>query len=98
MTYAMMVLLPTKPGMVQAVLDLLGPLIDRVRREEGCLAFTAHVGDKPDCIWLYEAWITQKYHDEIHEAYPEVIRVLTDIPALLSSAPTFHHGSIALTR
>ena len=98
MNFAMVVVLPTLPGRAQDVVDLVGTELERVRSEDGAVAFSVHLGHEPDQVWLYEAWVSQSYHDDVHESYPEVQNVLARIPQLLRGEPTFLRGDIALGR
>ena len=98
MAFAMVVVLSTRPGRAQDVVDLIESEMTRVRSEDGNVAFNAHLGDEPDQVWLYEAWVDKAYHDDVHEAYPEVKNVLARIPDLLRAEPTFLRGDIVLQR
>lgn len=100
MAYGLSVVLHLKPGHADALLELLGPALERVRAEDGCLAFSVHrAAREPDTIWIYEAYVSEAYHDDIHESYPEIRRVLGAVPDHLSAGGmSLMSGEIVLVR
>lgn len=93
MPFGIVVLLHTLPGHRDEVIELLESMVPRTRQEEGCLAFTCYSADHdPDILWLHEVFVTQEYHDTVHESYAEVQQVLAELPAHLSEPWTILQG------
>ena len=98
MAYGMIVVLPVLPGRLQQVLDIFAAVMPAVRAEQGCLAFSILASpSEPDTLWLYESYVDQRYHDEVHEPSPEVRNVLAQLPQHLSGPWTVHQGELAFT-
>ena len=98
MTFALSLSMSIKPDQMEDVLELLGTVMNRVQQEEGCLAFEICVSDIPNTLFIYEAYISEQYHDEVHEAYPEVRNVLAKIGAYATQPWELHRLVVAHAR
>lgn len=99
MSYGLCVALPLRPGGASAVLELLTAAMPAIRREDGCLAFTVQQSDDdPDLIWIFEAYTSKQYHDDVHESIPEVKRVLAEVGQYLAGQPVMFAGATLFQR
>jgi quinol monooxygenase YgiN len=89
-TYAMLVSFMVLQGHLATVVDLFEAAMPRIRSEEGCLAFRLFADHDSDVAWVYERYVTKTYHDEIHEAYPEIQALLAELPPHLDGGWTEH--------
>ena len=83
-TFEMLVRLTAKPERAAPVFEMISRVAEQSRQEDGCLAFSVYGTDVIGEIWIYEQYVTRAYHDEIHEAYPEVQALLAHLPAELT--------------
>jgi quinol monooxygenase YgiN len=94
MTFAMTIILHVKPEAADRVLALLTASVESSRSEDGCLAFDVNRSPSdPNTIWLYEAYVSEQYHDEIHEKLPVTQQALAAIPQLLVQPPVITRGT-----
>ncbi len=93
MPYGMVVRLQVKRERRQEFDRLLERVKLRAANEDGCLAFNVHnSSEDPDCVWIYEAYTSKTYHDDEHEALPEVKDALARIPELVSVPWVIYQG------
>ena len=93
MTYGMVVRMQVKPER-RAEFDRIVERVKlRAAREDGCLAFNVHDSSEDRCrVWIYEAYTSKAYHDDEHEALPEVRDALATIPDLVSAPWEIYQG------
>ncbi|WP_375399459.1 putative quinol monooxygenase [uncultured Amnibacterium sp.] len=77
--YAMRVSMDIKPGRMTEAVRLMGSIMERVRNEDGCLAFDVGTSTESNTMFIYESFVNKAYHDDVHESYPEVIELLGSI-------------------
>jgi quinol monooxygenase YgiN len=76
----MIVRLLVEPSRLDVVLDRLGVIVEQTRGEEGTLEFVVYTTDTPGEIWLKETYVSQEYHDNVHEDTPEIRALLAWLP------------------
>ncbi|WP_075219602.1 putative quinol monooxygenase [Acuticoccus yangtzensis] len=76
--------LVAKPGQEAALREAVTALVPQVRREQGCLGYTAHVSrEAPGTIVMYEVWADQAALD-VHAAAPALSALAARFDALLA--------------
>ena len=99
MTFAMTVTLNVKPEATERVLALLAASVESSRHEDGCLAFSVYRSPAdPTSIWIYEVYVSEQYHDEIHEKSPAAQQALAAIPQVVVQPPAVTRGTFLLGR
>ncbi len=94
MPYGMVVHMQVKPERRQEFDRILERVKLRAADEDGCLAFNVHnSSEDPDCVWIYEAYVSKAYHDDEHEALPEVRDALARLPDLVSAPWEIYQGA-----
>ena len=97
MSYGMTVVLRVKPGHMDQVKAIIEGLVPRVTAEEGCLAFTLYTNkDEPDTIWLYEVYVSEEYHSDVHFQYDEVKAVMEKLPEHMAAPWSIYEGETVL--
>jgi quinol monooxygenase YgiN len=76
----MIVRMLVKPWRVDVVLERLNVIVEQTRGEDGTLEFVVYTTDKPGEIWLKETYVSQAYHDGVHEGTPEIKALLEWLP------------------
>ena len=76
----MIVRLVIKPERKDVVLDRLDAVVRQTRDEEGCVEFVVYTAESPDEIWIKETYVTQAYHDDVHESAQVVKDLLAWLP------------------
>ena len=87
----MVVSFTVKAGHEQVVRELFEVAMPRIRAETGCLEFRLFTELDSNVAWIYERWITKRYHDEVHESYSEIQTLLHALPPHLDG-PSAEHG------
>ncbi|BEP14850.1 hypothetical protein acdb102_31610 [Acidothermaceae bacterium B102] len=97
MTFGMIVELRVSPGHMGDVLAVFESVMPRVRGEDGCLAFSLFPSTTdPLTLFLYESYVSERYHDDVHESFAEVKDVLAQLPQHLSAPWVVHQGDHVL--
>ncbi len=76
----MIVRMLVEPSRLDVVLDRLSVIVEQTRGEEGTLEFVVYTTDTPGEIWLKETYVSQEYHDNVHEDTPEIRALLAWLP------------------
>jgi quinol monooxygenase YgiN len=76
----MIVRMLVEPSRLDVVLDRLSVIVEQTRGEEGTLEFVVYTTDTPGEIWLKETYVSQEYHDNVHEDPPEIRALLAWLP------------------
>ncbi len=76
----MIVHMLVEPSRLDVVLDRLSVIVEQTRGEEGTLEFVVYTTDTPGEIWLKETYVSQEYHDNVHEDTPEIRALLAWLP------------------
>ena len=84
----MMVRIVVSPERVPLVLDRLGEVVEQTRGEDGCTEYVVYTTDQPGELWLKEAYISQEYHDSVHEGKAEMKDFLAWIAAEMTQDAT----------
>lgn len=96
--FGMTVVLRVKPGHMDEVKAIIEALVPRVTSEEGCLAFSLYTdAAEPDTIWLYEVYVSQDYHREVHSQYAEVKTVMEQLPEHMAAPWSIYEGELLLS-
>jgi quinol monooxygenase YgiN len=83
----MIVLLDAKPGLADAFRERIVELVRQVRREPGCVTFTAYEArDTPGRFYLYEVYTDAAAFDA-HLRTDHVHAFISAIPALSTGGP-----------
>ena len=97
MTFGMVVEATAAPGHMDDVLAVFESVMPRVRSEDGCLAFSIFPSTtNPLTVFLYESYVSERYHDEVHESFDEVKNVLAQLPQHLAAPWVIHQGEHVL--
>ncbi len=96
-TFSLLVELPVAPGRMEQVRELMSTLLPRARGEEGCLVFDIYFAADNDAAWIREEFVSEQYHDDVHESFPEVKNVLARLPEYLSGPWTVHRLAAGLS-
>lgn len=98
MSFGMMVVLRVKPGHMDQVKAIIEGLLPRVTDEDGCLAFSLYTSKaEPNTIWLYEVYLSEQYHADVHFQYDEVKSVMEHLPEHMAEPWSIYEGDLLLS-
>ena len=98
MVYAMVVSFRVKEGRMDDALEVMAPVLRRAHDEDGCLSFEVAVTPETNTMFIYEAYVSKAYHDDVHESYPEVVGALALLPELVDGPMDIAAGDLLFSR